>query len=1252
MADTTNDSSYGPELAAVNPLPLVRWTENMWNTLSPQLQRAMQKIGLYSKDTGNEAFIYGRGPHSNDPGWAARMVTGEEGSVALPESFFRRVRRTSDTPGGDLWTAHTHPGPYGANPSGYPGDLGVWRTRGAADPLTLYTPDMAEPWQRMHILAPDTDQLLSIDPVSDAWRIGPLPSQSHRLKQEFQDRTDPDKFTYAIPRSKRLDVMNDWAKAHGVDLPDLEPLSHIKGSNRRPSGRPAEVSPSWTSPKGWATYSSLSMAPWLKSMGELGIGVEMPAEQKLPFTNVLMKDALESYLPLWQRESKAEGGPVRMAEGGIDKVVKAVGALSKAARTARVEEILANLKRGAVAEADPQLQTVTAPLRMANPGIYRNPKDIPPAAMTRLIPDPGEEGNMFKLFGHTRASLDELAQGRSFEEGYNQFLPPAYRILPGSKGSAISSQILTPRNANRLIDIASEALNYEPLAQTRSWYEMLPLWERMNYLGISPEEQRLFNARVGLHSAASSPVAEIARGTEANRLIHEGRLEDYVRYGGVGQKGYTDRQGNFRPGRFEMEGFPPDMLTQMGHLAHSTAHADPLIELESTGRYWPAQHKIGTYIQATDPQFPDPRRPIADSHLARGVGYPDVRTGDVDIHGELTNPEFADFVPWWGNISDKMGMHPRDLQAMIWNVLGPQTGVRYIGPPKLEMFADQAAKAGRRLGVNPETALDMILTGQAAGYAEGGPTRRYDSGSDFLNSSESLSDYYRDDPGALSRYYAERRARKEQNLKDKDEDYWSKLYLTDPVRWSESQEPGYRADSAKQFARGLVQGFPVMLAGTPGDLSEMVGGPSGYGSKAINDWIERTFPGLAPKYATNEGAREVGSLLTSLPVGFGKSTAQHLVQRAPGTTRAVLDYLAASPEWATMKTWGNRTAAGTGALGALLGTGRNDSYTDLAYPNSGEPILPQYAEGGDIGGNDSNNWTMSDWDMPKPGESPLDDQGYASIVPGGRGPFGNQPDNPMVDAWVHQQETPKLPSTPDLGSTQQQQSSGGGGGDQMMGQLISLGMKVLPMLLAKKGGRVDELYHPVAYQDWGDESSWFAEGGKVTDNLPSAYVNYDDGNQFKVLDWIAQRDRYLHDYPEFVYPSVQEHADGGPVYMGTGGQIGGTIGSLIGSIFGPIGSIAGRFLGDAAGNLIGGEDAGSSFGDAGKDSLSGALGPLKGIFGNIFGGDKTGSGSGGISDLLGGDSSAASASDMGSALPDIGGSGFTFARGGYLRNYR
>jgi hypothetical protein len=71
-------------------------------------------------------------------------------------------------------------------------------------------------------------------------------------------------------------------------------------------------------------------------------------------------------------------------------------------------------------------------------------------------------------------------------------------------------------------------------------------------------------------------------------------------------------------------------------------------------------------------------------------------------------------------------VNPADLesvpaQAILWGLYGPQTGVTTaVGAPKLELLARGIMETARRLGISPEKARDLVLTGKAHAYEQGG----------------------------------------------------------------------------------------------------------------------------------------------------------------------------------------------------------------------------------------------------------------------------------------------------------------------------------------------------------------------------------------------------------------------------------------------------------------------------------------------------------------------------------------------------
>lgn len=359
------------------------------------------------------------------------------------------------------------------------------------------------------------------------------------------------------------------------------------------------------------------------------------------------------------------------------------------------------------------------PLRESFPGIYKDPDVLVREAKEHLVPDPGKEGPMYRLFGHTRDSLDELSQGERRLDGINPLLGIEHPVrLSGT--ADISPNVLTRRNANRISNIIGEALEDPQLRTTRSWYEMLPLWGRMSQIGTGDAAMKKLNNTMAVMSAGSDPRTEINRGFHANWLANEGRLDDFIRHGGT-------------PDHERGPDFPDDLRSLMGHAYHGSAQVPGLLESQFAGRPWPGQgrHKVPTYAAATDPVHPYSARPVADSHFNRIVGYPDVATATTRAgrEGVPTGTQYADIVPWFNKIAEGVDTRPRDAQALLWNVGGPQTGVRYIGPPKLEMIADYMDEVARLRRIAPEDARDQLLSGRIGGawdhgtgapFAEGG----------------------------------------------------------------------------------------------------------------------------------------------------------------------------------------------------------------------------------------------------------------------------------------------------------------------------------------------------------------------------------------------------------------------------------------------------------------------------------------------------------------------------------------------------
>ena len=359
-------------------------------------------------------------------------------------------------------------------------------------------------------------------------------------------------------------------------------------------------------------------------------------------------------------------------------------------------------------------QTVKNAQRMAYPGVYGRPDEIAALAASRVAP---EDPILKQLFGVSRAEMYEQAGGRQGMEHLG--------MLPGGsanpRGAESAENIMNKRNEQRLIDVMAEAKKHQGLVHgMEPWYYMDPLFKHMvRLLGIekATEEYKKMNALMGMSSSASEVNTEIPRGSLAYYLQNQGRFGEFVEHGGKRD-----------PNR------PADFGETPGHLAHKTAHAVPMQKFLERGEVDMSSPKVPLYIEASG--VPETgfqtRTPVGDAHWSRAVGLADTRNpktvkGQEMVPGQsVTNPEMSVLGPWWRKkVAAKLGLESVPAQALAWGAFSPQTGVTTpIGAPKLELIAKQIRHTANRLGVSPETARDMVLTGkERMGKKSGGKVK-------------------------------------------------------------------------------------------------------------------------------------------------------------------------------------------------------------------------------------------------------------------------------------------------------------------------------------------------------------------------------------------------------------------------------------------------------------------------------------------------------------------------------------------------
>jgi len=359
-------------------------------------------------------------------------------------------------------------------------------------------------------------------------------------------------------------------------------------------------------------------------------------------------------------------------------------------------------------------QTVKNAQRMAYPGIYSDPKEIAALAASRVAP---EDPILKQLFGVTRADMYQQSKGR---KGM-----PHLGMLPGAaanpKGSMATEGVMNKRNEQRLLDVMHEAGKHQSLVHGMDpWYYMDPLFNHMvKLLGLqkATEEYKKMNALMGMASSSSEVNTEIPRGSLAYYLQNQGRFDEFVKHGGKRD-----------PNR------PADFGEVPGHLAHKTAHALPMKNFLTHGAVTMESPKVPMYIEASGVPATgfQTRTPVGDAHWSRAVGLADTRNPktvkgvEVVPGASVSTPEMSQLGPWWQhNIAAKLGLESVPAQARAWGAFSPQTGVTTpIGAPKLELIAKQIGLTAKRLGVTPETARDMVLTGkERMGLKKGGSAR-------------------------------------------------------------------------------------------------------------------------------------------------------------------------------------------------------------------------------------------------------------------------------------------------------------------------------------------------------------------------------------------------------------------------------------------------------------------------------------------------------------------------------------------------
>lgn len=344
---------------------------------------------------------------------------------------------------------------------------------------------------------------------------------------------------------------------------------------------------------------------------------------------------------------------------------------------------------------------VRDPLRVANPGVYQDPRVIAREANELVEP---EHPALKQLFGVTRDDLYGISQqGRRQGNVEPQLWAPTRQ----GKINEASARVMTEANAQRLVDTLAEAQKYPELTKGMvPWYVMDPMYQQMVKLvgeKRAKEEYVKFNSTVAPFSAGSSVPTEINRGTAANMYRVRGDLPTFKQFGNVAE-------------RNRGAGFPDDLRDVKGHMMHGN-QIDPVIRYAQTGQHGYANDtvKIPLYMSASGvPQTGfQTRWAVPDTHFASALGMPEVRTGQ-DFRSYMGGTEYRPIAPWFREqVAEKIGVEAVPAQALTWGTFAPQTGVRTgIGAGKLELLAQNIWERATKLGIDPKKFRDDVLMGK------------------------------------------------------------------------------------------------------------------------------------------------------------------------------------------------------------------------------------------------------------------------------------------------------------------------------------------------------------------------------------------------------------------------------------------------------------------------------------------------------------------------------------------------------------
>lgn len=407
----------------------------------------------------------------------------------------------------------------------------------------------------------------------------------------------------------------------------------------------------------------------------------------------------------------ASGGTVEnFGDGGLKGPLLGASLEGIEALAKKVPELLPSIFKRRPLRSTPQ--------RMDFSGIWGDPREIARVANDMVSP---EHPSLKQIFGVTREDLLNDYGNRTGNLSGADLLSPMKSRRPPTAGSIENT--MTPRNAQRLVDIIAEAKKYPNLVAGSNFYPLDPLFHRTEQLmprDDAVDQFRRFNLLTGYNSPGSSVEDEIRRGASAQHFAAQGRLNEWLMNAGTPEelrdRYFPDDLRYLKPGPYHKSGTAPGV-------------ARVLPDFDYRSMVGTDRPKLPLYVGASG--IPETGfqtdYPVLDTHMVRQIGLHDIRPNYPDAMPKVNDAHV--FAPWFAkNVAQPHDLSSTRAQALLWNVLGPQTGIKTtVAVPKLEQYSRYFSQRANELGLDPNEVTDQVLRGEERarggflrGYADGG----------------------------------------------------------------------------------------------------------------------------------------------------------------------------------------------------------------------------------------------------------------------------------------------------------------------------------------------------------------------------------------------------------------------------------------------------------------------------------------------------------------------------------------------------